>query len=171
MSTEFSTVCADRSLEECVSALGAVLRERGLVVSCAESCTGGGIAYAFTSVSGSSEWFNQSWVTYSNEAKQTLLNVKADTLKRCGAVSQQTVEEMVQGVIANSGAYAGISVSGIAGPSGGSAGKPVGTVWFGFMIDGTLFTVKQVFSGDRTAVREKAIRFAIDTLYQRLVAE
>ena len=171
MSTEFSTVCADSSLEECVSALGAVLRERGMTVSCAESCTGGGIAYAFTSVSGSSDWFHQSWVTYSNDAKQAMLGVKGDTLEQFGAVSEQTVTEMVQGVVANSGASAGISVSGIAGPGGGSAEKPVGTVWFGFKVNGVLFTEKQLFSGDRTTVREKAIRFAVNTLYQRLVAE
>ena len=171
MSTDFSTVCANSPLEECVSALGNLLRERGLTVSCAESCTGGGIAYAFTSVSGSSDWFHQSWVTYSNEAKQSLLGVKADTLEQFGAVSEQTVTEMVQGVVANSGASAGISVSGIDGPGGGSAEKPVGTVWFGFAVKGSLTTEKQIFSGDRTAVREQAIHFAINTLYQRLVAE
>lgn len=171
MSTEFSTVSMDSELNQRVLLLGERLRERKLTVSCAESCTGGGIAYAFTSVSGSSDWFNQSWVTYSNEAKQRLLGVSANTLEKFGAVSQQTVEEMVKGVIAKSGADAGISVSGIAGPGGGSAEKPVGTVWFGFIVNGSLFTEKQLFSGDRTAVREKAICFAINTLYQRLVAE
>ena len=110
-------------------------------------------------------------MTYSNEAKQSLLSVKADTLEQFGAVSEPTVSEMVQGVVANSGAETGISVSGIAGPGGGSAEKPVGTVWFGFLVNGTVFTEKQLFSGDRTSVREKAIRFAITTLYQRLVAE
>lgn len=171
MSADFSTVSQDSALLKQVVATGDVLRRQNWHVSCAESCTGGGIAYVLTSVPGSSDWFNQSWVTYSNEAKQSLIGVKAETLAEFGAVSEQTVAEMVQGVVQESGAQVGVSVSGIAGPGGGSAEKPVGTVWFGFMIDGELNTQRHVFSGDRLAVREQAIAHAISYLYQRLVAE
>ena len=171
MSADFSTVSQDSALLKQVVATGDVLRRRNWHVSCAESCTGGGIAYVLTSVSGSSDWFNQSWVTYSNEAKQSLIGVKTETLAEFGAVSEQTVAEMVQGVVQESGAQVGVSVSGIAGPGGGSAEKPVGTVWFGFIIDGELNTQRHVFSGDRLAVREQAVVHAISYLYQRLVAE
>lgn len=171
MSADFSTVSPNSVLLNKVLALGDALRQRGWTVSCAESCTGGGIAYVLTSVAGSSDWFNQSWVTYSNDAKQALIGVQESTLVAYGAVSEQTVTEMVSGVIANSGANVGISVSGIAGPGGGSDHKPVGTVWFGFAIDGEVITEHQVFTGDRLSVREQAIVFAINFLYQRLVAQ
>ncbi|MBU2977811.1 CinA family protein [Alteromonas sp. C1M14] len=171
MSDEFSTVSAFSDLLSTVTQLGEVLRQQGWTVSCAESCTGGGIAYVLTSVAGSSDWFNQSWVTYSNQAKQQRLGVTPSTLNHHGAVSQQTVEQMVNGVVENSGAEVGVSVSGIAGPGGGTKEKPVGTVWFGFSIGGQLYSRCCQFDGDRLSVREQAIHFAIDFLYQRLVAE
>ena len=171
MSADISTVSVDGLLHKQILALGEVLRERKASVSCAESCTGGGIAFAFTSVAGSSDWFNQSWVTYSNEAKHAQLGVKHATLDTEGAVSEQTVLEMAQGVSDRSGAEVAVSVSGIAGPGGGSQEKPVGTVWFGFNVYAETLAVKQVFSGNREEVRYKAICFAIDFLYQRLVAK
>ena len=130
----------------------------------AESCTGGGIAFAFTSASGSSDWFNQSWVTYSNDAKHTCLNVKEATLTTHGAVSQETVAEMATGAKDKSQANLVVTVSGIAGPGGGSADKPVGTVWFGFICGEKKQEIKKLFSGGRDAVRAQAVRFAIAQL-------
>ena len=156
-------------LKETILAIGEHLAAHQQTVSCAESCTGGGIAFALTSVSGSSNWFNQSWVTYSNEAKHDLLGVQATTLEKYGAVSEQTVAEMVSGVVANSNADYGISVSGIAGPGGVSAEKPVGTVWFGFAINGNITCIKKQWDGDRDQVRQQAIEFAIEHLHQCLV--
>ena len=158
----------DSALTAQVLALGDVLRERKWTVSCAESCTGGGVAFAFTSVSGSSDWFNQSWVAYSNEAKQRELGVTEATLSQYGAVSEQTVKEMAQGVCRKSGAELAVTVSGIAGPGGGSDEKPVGTVWFGFVCGGKKAQIKQVFSGNRDKVRSAAIAFAISHLVQML---
>lgn len=170
MSQGFSTVSDDTALNQRILELGDALRQRGWHVSCAESCTGGGIAFAFTSVSGSSDWFNQSWVTYSNDAKHQQLGVNESTLAEHGAVSEQTVAEMVSGVINNTSANVGISVSGIAGPGGGTEEKPVGTVWFGFAIDGNITCNKVQFDGNRDAVRHQAIAYAICYLHQRLVA-
>lgn len=148
--------------------LGEILLSQGKQISCAESCTGGGIAYAITSTAGSSGWFNRSFVTYSNEAKQDLLGVKAATLAQFGAVSQQTVEEMAVGAASVANADCAISISGIAGPDGGSAEKPVGTVWFGFSNDGKVVSDSQVFSGNRHDVREKSIQFALQKVLQLL---
>lgn len=151
-----------------IIALGEKLRARGWSVSCAESCTGGGLAYAFTRVAGSSDWFYQSWVTYSNAAKQSALGVQATTLQDYGAVSEQTVGEMAKGVHTHSGAQVAVSVSGVAGPGGGSDDKPVGTVWFGFLIDGRSEAIHMQFDGNRQAVREQAIGFVIAHLNNRL---
>jgi nicotinamide-nucleotide amidase len=154
----------NEDLRRNVVALGAALRKRGWTVSCAESCTGGGIAFAFTSASGSSDWFNQSWVTYSNDAKHTCLNVKEATLTTHGAVSQETVAEMATGAQDKSQANLVVTVSGIAGPGGGSTDKPVGTVWFGFICGEKKQEIKKLFSGGRDAVRAQAVRFAIAQL-------
>jgi nicotinamide-nucleotide amidase len=137
-------------------------------ISCAESCTGGGLAFALTSVAGSSQWFKQSFVTYCNEAKQTMLGVDSATLEKHGAVSQQTVEQMALGCAARANAELAVSISGIAGPGGGSDDKPVGLVWFGFSLDGNITSTKQVFSGDREQVRLQAIEFALDYVNHRV---
>ncbi|CAA0333624.1 MULTISPECIES: CinA family protein [Alteromonas] len=176
MSTTFSTdstanatpLTLDSALSAQVQVLGDALREKGWTVSSAESCTGGGVAFAFTSVAGSSDWFNQSWVTYSNDAKQSILGVTEQTLKEYGAVSKQTVKEMAEGVRRNSGAQLVVTVSGIAGPGGGSEEKPVGTVWFGFLCGEHEAQIKQVFSGNRDEVRQHAISFAITQLIKML---
>ncbi|WP_334063314.1 CinA family protein [Alteromonas genovensis] len=178
MTTPFSTVSKpntipltlDRALNTQVMAIGDVLREKGWTVSTAESCTGGGIAFAFTSVAGSSDWFNQSWVTYSNKAKTQEISVNTETLEVHGAVSQQTVTEMALGVQKRCGANVVITVSGIAGPGGGSDSKPVGTVWFGFICGDDAFQVKQVFSGNRDEVRGQAVAFAINYVLKMLSA-
>ncbi|KXI28123.1 CinA family protein [Paraglaciecola hydrolytica] len=141
--------------------LGQKLVTRNWTISCAESCTGGGLGYAITSISGSSSWFKQGFITYSNEAKQQLLGVSVQTLANFGAVSEQTVAAMAQGAAKTAGAEVAISVSGIAGPDGGTPDKPVGTVWFGFFIDGQTHCVTQLFKGGRQQVRIKAIEFAL----------
>jgi nicotinamide-nucleotide amidase len=148
--------------------LGQTLSAKGWQISCAESCTGGGLGYAITSISGSSEWFKTGFITYSNEAKHELLGVSDQTLLKYGAVSSETVEEMALGAANRSQAELAISISGIAGPRGGSVDKPVGTVWFGFSIEGRVMSQGHQFSGDREAVRIKAVEFALYYLVKLL---
>ncbi len=169
MSELFSSLSVQESSTDKIVAIGEMLKARNWQISCAESCTGGGLAYHFTSVAGSSDWFSQSWVTYSNQAKRDLLGVSADTLQQVGAVSEQTVIEMAKGCANKAGASVAIAVSGVAGPGGGSEQKPVGTVWFGFWLNGESIQVHRVFSGDRNAVRNQAIAFCIEFLHQWLV--
>ena len=125
------------------------LTSRRQTVTCAESCTGGLLAGALTSLSGSSQWFHQSFVTYSNQAKQERLGVIPDTLLKHGAVSRETVYEMARGAKAVAQADYALSISGIAGPGGGSAAKPVGTVWFGLATPEGSFEQTVLFPGDR----------------------
>jgi len=154
----------EQRLHELSVEIGSELKAQGLWITCAESCTGGLIAKAITDIAGSSAWFDCGFVTYSNAAKHELLGVSEATLEQYGAVSEQAVREMAQGVLHAAGADIGLSVSGIAGPDGGSTEKPVGTVWFGFAgRDGRIVTAKQHFSGDREAVRLQAAVFAIQT--------
>lgn len=131
----------------------------------AESCTGGGLAEHLTSIPGSSAWFDRGFVTYSNQAKQEMLNVSPDTLEQHGAVSEQTAAEMVSGAIANSHAQFAVSVTGIAGPDGGTEDKPVGTVCFGWhAANGEIKTTRVHFSGDRLQIREQACLLALQGL-------
>ncbi len=116
--------------------LAQLLLRRGWMLATAESCTGGLIAAACTELAGSSNWFERGFVTYSNEAKTELLGVTADTIAAHGAVSEAVVRDMVEGAVRRSRARVGVAVTGVAGPSGGSKDKPVGTVWFGFLVDG-----------------------------------
>lgn len=173
MSQSFSTLSRQQLdinvLAEQILAIGECLRQKDWSVACAESCTGGGVAYALTSVAGSSDWFNQSYITYSNNAKQKLVGVSAETLKQYGAVSSEVVLEMAEGTAQAAKAECVVAISGIAGPGGGSAEKPVGTVWFGFYMNGKKDSIIQMFSGDREAVRTQAIAFVIETLHHRLV--
>ncbi|MEC4088492.1 nicotinamide-nucleotide amidohydrolase family protein [Pseudoalteromonas rubra] len=141
--------------------LGAILTNNGLTITTAESCTGGGISYALTDTPGSSAYIERCFVTYSNEAKSQLLGVAQKTLAEFGAVSQQTVHEMVQGAANAARADVAIAVSGIAGPGGGSLEKPVGTVWFGFYLQGKVLCEVCHFTGNRAEVRVQAIEFAI----------
>ena len=145
------------------------LTSRRQTVTCAESCTGGLLAGALTSLSGSSQWFHQSFVTYSNQAKQDRLGVMPDTLLKHGAVSRETVYEMARGAKAVAQADYALSISGIAGPSGGSAAKPVGTVWFGLDTPEGLFEQTALFTGDREAVRAQAVEYALAFLAEHLV--
>lgn len=135
-----------------------------LTLSVAESLTGGIVAAKLIDVAGISKYFREGIVAYANEAKESRLNVKADTLRKYGAVSQQTATEMAQGLIAE-GADVGISTTGIAGPGGGSAEKPVGTVWFGFATKTETYAKKQVFDGNRTEIRNKSANYALINLF------
>ena len=145
------------------------LTSRRQTVTCAESCTGGLLAGALTSLSGSSQWFHQSFVTYSNQAKQERLGVMPDTLLKHGAVSRETVYEMARGAKAVAQADYALSISGIAGPSGGSVAKPVGTVWFGLTTPEGSFEQTVLFTGDREAIRAQAVEYALVFLAEHLV--
>lgn len=147
------------------------LLRRGERLATAESCTGGWVAKACTDLAGSSAWFECGFVTYSNFAKRDILGVSATTLESHGAVSGQTVQEMVAGVLANSCAQWALAISGIAGPGGGSREKPVGTVWLGWAGPGGWQQARSFhFSGDRDAVRRQAVAAALDGLLDGLNA-
>ena len=151
--------------------LGQLLLRKNLSITTAESCTGGGIAYALTAIAGSSAYLDRSFVTYSNKAKQQMLAVRSATLLQFGAVSDETVAERAGGALAAAQAGCAVAVSGIAGPSGGSAAKPVGTVCFGFAVAGHVVTTRLVFHGDRDAIRSQSIDFALTQLIQLLTAD
>ena len=141
-----------------------LLKARGMTCATAESCTGGGVGSAITSVAGSSEVFIGGVVSYSNEAKRAVLGVDAKTLERFGAVSSETACEMASGVRRLMKTDLAVSVTGIAGPGGGSEEKPVGLVWFGLSTPEGTRTEKAVFMGDRAAVRAQAVLHAIGML-------
>lgn len=135
----------------------------------AESCTGGGIARALTELPGSSDWFERGFVTYSDDAKREMLSVSGQTLERFGAVSEQTAREMAEGALRHSRGQTAVAVTGVAGPSGGSAAKPVGTVVFAWAVrDGSTTTRVRRFDGDRGGVREASVEQALDGLLMRL---
>jgi nicotinamide-nucleotide amidase len=153
------------------SELAAVLRDKGWMLATAESCTGGMIAAACTELAGSSDWFERGFVTYSNEAKTEMLGVDAAMIHAHGAVSEVVARAMAFGAVRQSRARVSVSVTGIAGPSGGSPDKPVGTVWFGFMVDGRLTSELKRFDGDRAAVRQATVAYAFEALLDRLCEE
>lgn len=144
--------------------LAAQLLARGWMLATAESCTGGMIAAACTDLAGSSRWFDRGFVTYSNEAKTELLGVHADLIAGHGAVSEVVARTLAAGAIRRSRALASVAVTGVAGPSGGSPDKPVGTVWFAFMLDGRLTSEVRRFEGDRAAVRTATVQHALGRL-------
>ena len=151
-----------------VDRLATALKARGLMMATAESCTGGLIAGACTDVSGSSDWFERGFVTYSNAAKHGMLGVPALLIEQHGAVSEPVARAMASGALAHSPAQLAVAVTGVAGPTGGSAEKPVGTVWFGWATPQGVFTEHQRFDGDRAAVRQATVRHALAGLLQRL---
>lgn len=150
------------------SRLGELATAAGTFVTTAESCTGGGVATAITSVSGSSRWFGCGFITYSNEAKQRQLGVKSATLNRVGAVSAEVVSQMVAGACQTSGASLAVAISGIAGPGGGSRRKPVGTVFIAWGNQVQQHAECYHFSGDREAVRAQAVDAALEGLIAQL---
>ena len=148
--------------------LASNLSTQNLKVTCAESCTGGLLAANLTRLPGSSAWFDMGFVTYSNEAKQQMLNVNPSTLAHYGAVSEEVVREMALGALISSKADYALSISGIAGPSGGSEEKPVGLVWFGVASKKRIWAEFKVFNGDRDQVRAQAVQHAIQLLLSKL---
>lgn len=141
--------------------VGLRLQEHGLMLATTESCTGGGVAQAVTDIAGSSAWFDCGFVTYSNDAKMSLLGVPAATLEQFGAVSAETAAAMCAGALRNSKATISLSTTGIAGPGGAVPGKPVGTVFFGWMYGDTIRVERMLFSGDRHAVRAQTTVHAL----------
>ncbi|MCQ8228772.1 nicotinamide-nucleotide amidase [Pantoea trifolii] len=155
----------DEQLQQLSRRIGEQLKKRQATVTAAESCTGGWIAKVFTDISGSSAWFERGFVTYSNEAKQQMVGVQDTTLQQHGAVSEQTVREMATGAAKAAAAEYAIAVSGIAGPDGGTPDKPVGTVWFAIVgPEGRVLAQRQIFAGDRDAVRRQSVVWALQTL-------
>jgi len=163
---------SDDMLEREVSRLAAALVARGWMLATAESCTGGLIAAACTSVAGSSDWFERGMVSYSNDAKTELLGVPATLIAAHGAVSAEVARAMAEGAIAHSKAHIAVAVTGIAGPGGATPGKPVGMVWLAIALHGrnveaTLLQLR----GDRAAVREQTVLAALRKLIDTLSAE
>jgi nicotinamide-nucleotide amidase len=152
----------DRELSALATTIGSVFAERGATLVTAESCTGGWIAKILTDIAGSSSWFECGVVAYSYEAKEALLGVRPETLEQHGAVSRETVIEMVSGALARSGATVAVAVTGIAGPTGGTPDKPVGTVWIGWKRRGGYAQTDLFhFGGDREAVRRQTVAAAL----------
>lgn len=145
-----------------------LLQKKRWLLTTAESCTGGMISAACTDLAGSSAWFERGFVTYSNEAKTELLGVDAGLIQQHGAVSEEVARAMASGAVAHSRAQVSVAVTGVAGPTGGSAAKPVGTVWFGFSVGGQLTSEMKRFDGDRAAVRSATVRHAVLRLLQLL---
>ena len=155
-------------IDTLVAQLASALTARGWTMAAAESCTGGLIAGACTDRAGSSDWFERGVVTYSNAAKTELLGVPADLIAAHGAVSEPVARAMAAGALAHAPVQVAVAVTGVAGPSGGSADKPVGTVWFGWATPDGVATEHQRFSGDRAAVRRATVAHALAGLLQRL---
>ncbi|MEO1890315.1 MAG: CinA family protein [Candidatus Thioglobus sp.] len=153
-----------------IQILSQLLTDQSLTLSVAESCTGGSLSALLTSISGSSTYFDRGYITYSNQAKMDMLDVDTEVLERFGAVSEQTAFEMVNGVIQNSHSDIAVSITGIAGPTGGTVDKPVGMVCFGFCIKDKHFVKTQHFSGNREAVVASSVDFVIQTLADELSA-
>jgi len=153
-----------------VERVAQLLRRRQWMLATAESCTGGLIAAACTDLAGSSDWFERGFVTYSNNAKSEMLGVEPGLIAVHGAVSDAVVAAMAANAVARSHARVAVAVSGVAGPGGGSADKPVGTVWFGWQVDGQLRTERRLFGGDRAAVRQASVTYALQVLAQLLAA-
>jgi nicotinamide-nucleotide amidase len=145
-----------------------LLLKNKYMLATAESCTGGLIAATCTDLSGSSVWFERGFVTYSNAAKTELLGVDPALIQTHGAVSEPVAQAMVLGALAHSPAQVAVAVTGVAGPTGGSADKPVGTVWFGLAVPGQVITERCLFPGDRAAVRAATVQHALRRLAQLL---
>jgi nicotinamide-nucleotide amidase len=145
------------------------LKARRAIIVTAESCTGGWVAQELTAIAGSSAWFDRGFVTYSNEAKQEMLGVRAETLARHGAVSEETAREMVQGALAHSRGTVALAITGIAGPTGGTPAKPVGTVCFAWATKaGVPRAETKRFSGDREAVRRLSVDYSLAKVLELL---
>ena len=155
-------------MDELAQELGRKLKAANAVLVTAESCTGGWVAQVVTSVAGSSAWFDRGFVTYSNAAKQELLGVRPETLRRHGAVSEETAREMARGALERSQATVAVSVTGVAGPGGGTPDKPVGMVCFAWARRGGVGSETRHFSGDRQSVRRQSVVRALEGVLEAL---
>lgn len=154
--------------QELIGLLADLMLQKGFFLATAESCTGGMIAAACTDLAGSSAWFERGFVSYSNAAKTQMLGVDAALIEQHGAVSEPVARAMAFGAIRHSAAQVSVAVTGVAGPTGGSAAKPVGTVWFVFSVQGQLTSELQCFDGDRAAVRLATVQHAFKRLIELL---
>ncbi len=156
-------------MDDLAKSVGERLKRERLLLATAESCTGGWAAQAMTAIGGSSEWFERGFVTYSNAAKQEMLGVSEKTIEKHGAVSEETAREMAQGAIARSKASVSLAVTGVAGPTGGSDAKPVGTVCFAWARKGgAVRSETRRFAGDREAVRRQSVVRALEGVLEVL---
>ena len=160
----------EQGLEAVLTQISESLLARGWMLATAESCTGGLIAGACTALAGSSQWFERGFVSYSNAAKTELLGVPAALIAAHGAVSEPVARAMAEGAVAHSHAQVALAVTGVAGPSGGTPAKPVGTVWFGWQVDGQTHSEVQHFAGNRAAVRAQTVQHALQRLRGLLAA-
>lgn len=159
----------DAELQALATRVAELLQQKGRMLVLAESCTGGWVAKICTDLTGSSGWFERGFVTYTNESKQEMLGVSGETLERFGAVSEQTVAEMAVGALSRSRAQLAVAISGIAGPGGGTAEKPVGTVCFAWAGNGMeAVTERQHFEGDRELIRRQAVAYALQGAIRQL---
>ena len=149
------------ALEAILTTISDTLLAQGQMLATAESCTGGLIAGACTDRAGSSQWFERGFVTYSNAAKAEMLAVPCTLIDQHGAVSEPVARAMAEGALAHSAAQASVAVTGVAGPTGGSADKPVGTVWLAWCVHGRTYSERQHFPGDRAAVRAATVRHGL----------
>ena len=155
-------------MDELARKLGARLKRGNETLATAESCTGGWAAQVVTSAAGSSAWFERGFVTYSNAAKQELLGVRTETLRAHGAVSEETAREMARGALERSRATVAVSITGVAGPAGGTAEKPVGTVCFAWARGGAVRSETRRFAGDRESIRRQSVILALEGVMRAL---
>jgi nicotinamide-nucleotide amidase len=148
--------------------VGEALKARGWKLATAESCTGGWVAMALTAIPGSSDWFERGYVTYSNAAKREELGVREATLRQHGAVSEATAREMAEGALRRAHAQAALAITGVAGPTGGTAAKPVGTVCFAWAQGSKISSRTMRFDGDRESVRRQSVLHALEGLLELL---
>lgn len=153
-----------QALEANLTQISVRLLQQRRMLATAESCTGGMIAAACTDLPGSSQWFERGFVTYSNAAKTQMLGVPAALIEQEGAVSEAVARAMADGALARSQAQVSLAVTGVAGPTGGSEAKPVGTVWFAWCVGGATHSEVQHFAGDRAAIRAATVRYALQRL-------
>lgn len=155
-------------MDELARQVGAALKARGLSLVTAESCTGGWVAMALTAIAGSSDWFERGYVTYSNAAKREDLGVGEETLRRHGAVSEETAREMAAGALRNGRGQVALAITGVAGPAGGTRDKPVGTVCFAWAQGSKISSRTRHFDGDRESVRRQSVVHALQGVLELL---
>lgn len=158
------------ALEANLTQISLELLKHSHLLATAESCSGGMIAAACTDLAGSSQWFERGFVTYSNAAKVEMLGVPAALIEQEGAVSEAVARAMADGALAHSQAHVSLAVTGVAGPTGGSEAKPVGTVWFAWCVNGETHSEMQHFAGNRAAIRAATVRYALQRLLGFLLA-